>query len=199
MAKIALSIDIFMRQFAAAFGFPRRMTGMLRRFITCLSVLSLLLCLETVALWMRSYTHSTRASFGIEMVGGGFSSAGGLIVIHLDMPPDLWPNEFSDSTEPRDLIESRAQLLRRAGKAGAGNFFIWRAGPGERVFCGLLPHWCLSFGFGLIPAFWIADYCKGNRLKLSGMFCSSCGYDLRATPGRCPECGEVASIAKVKA
>ena len=47
---------------------------------------------------------------------------------------------------------------------------------------------------GLLPLLWVGRRCvravrRHERSK--GGLCPSCGYDLRATPGRCPECGHV--------
>jgi hypothetical protein len=40
----------------------------------------------------------------------------------------------------------------------------------------------------LLIRFWKARL--ADRRELIGL-CRSCGYDMRATPGRCPECGTV--------
>jgi predicted amidophosphoribosyltransferase len=40
----------------------------------------------------------------------------------------------------------------------------------------------------LPPAVWLNGLRKTRRAKRLGL-CPSCGYDLRASPERCPECG----------
>jgi predicted amidophosphoribosyltransferase len=42
--------------------------------------------------------------------------------------------------------------------------------------------------FALLPAFQLRAILRSHRRHRQGL-CSVCGYDLRATPDRCPECG----------
>jgi hypothetical protein len=57
-----------------------------------------------------------------------------------------------------------------------------------------IPFWFLSAVLGVPPAVWLrARWQERRRERSVRMFaagvCPVCGYDLRATPGRCPECG----------
>ena len=56
------------------------------------------------------------------------------------------------------------------------------------------PCWLLALGTAALPAAWLRGYLRRRRLRADAArgLCRSCGYDLRATPGRCPECGAVA-------
>ena len=42
----------------------------------------------------------------------------------------------------------------------------------------------------LLPLLWILGKLKRARRRVHGR-CAQCGYDLRATPSRCPECGTI--------
>src|SRR5205823_4634558 len=60
-----------------------------------------------------------------------------------------------------------------------------------------LPHWSLIAFFGLLPLFKSIGLLR-RRAHGPGL-CAACGYDLRATPDRCPECGALpAALRKIE-
>lgn len=53
----------------------------------------------------------------------------------------------------------------------------------------VMPFWALATTFGLWPLSIILR--RATQPKRAEGACRNCGYDLRATPERCPECGQV--------
>jgi hypothetical protein len=160
----------------------------IRRFVfNAVAAGSLLVCLVTVFLWVRSY--SARIDLGLQVGGFAFEfdcSRGEFAIARETRRPgqaDGWRLNFR---EPIDLLESlrsgklgvfRFDVLDFAGysfrrKMWNGQIFLWPCGA---VF----------LASAVVPAVWITRWRPPPK---AGM-CRRCGYDLRATPERCPECG----------
>jgi hypothetical protein len=51
----------------------------------------------------------------------------------------------------------------------------------------------------ILGALWVTLFVRQRRLARIGIHCRNCGYDLRATPDRCPECGMVPAAPPTRA
>jgi hypothetical protein len=182
---------------------------MKRRLPNLLTALSLLLCVAVVVLWVRSYfvadwiTRTTVRPGGIrrdvtEWVS--FSSEG---LIQVSAGSFQWgngPPPFAGSTTPGvawrwkrnatgDLRETPSSPRKAWHRLGFGmNGWGGRHEETGNTCQGhslMFPLWLPAAFFAVWP---LARTYRHRRRHPSG-HCALCGYDLRATPRRCPECG----------
>jgi hypothetical protein len=59
----------------------------------------------------------------------------------------------------------------------------------------IAPSWFVVFMSAMPPGLWYVLWRRRRRtqLRIERGQCVRCGYDLRESPGRCPECGEVST------
>jgi hypothetical protein len=190
---------------------------MIRRLLKLLTALSLLLCVAVVVLWVRSYR--VRDDIELQTVDHRhrsfttyyFDLSGGSVFASRSRVACLDEEQFAGTLAHSELGWQRAT---RPASSNTGKRMAARAlGPGERRWAGFglgyiqhrlgppayridtrsdslwIPMWMLVALLSVPPACWLSQRWQRGR-KRAGL-CSACGYDLRASPGRCPECGTI--------
>jgi hypothetical protein len=67
---------------------------------------------------------------------------------------------------------------------------IYLGAPAEESYVLITPFWPFAGLFALLPAIFCGRMMRARRAIIMGR-CPHCGYDLRATPNQCPECGTI--------
>ena len=160
------------------------------------AALSLLLCLTTIGFWILSYIRAADITYisTTNAVRENFirSNLGVICFGEHVGKNSLLPTGFGITTYPPDatLIPPVRIWL---GGSGIGHLGLQRYYNSLRnVFAVQVPYWLVAIIFWALPSAWITRRLLG-RPKDNTNLCPNCGYDLRATPDRCPECGTVAT------
>lgn len=183
-----------------------RAVSMGRRLLNVLALLSLPLLAGAGALWVRSYrctdrvfrvgdggARSVRTARGHVEVGLYLSDApsppaqrhGLRYVRDIPQPPYNWLIDLDSEAGDRDAavrVAGFAWYSKRNARRGLASILI------------VVPFWALSGAASVPLLIWVGARVRGNRDDRRRRLgrCAACGYDLRVTPDRCPECGTVA-------
>ena len=129
---------------------------------------------------------------------------------HAEWVQALAAQEGSVSTLPDGFSQplkfgfasDRQRHVRYANSPGLGDLFLFhtvgipppRPVPfGSEQWTAVAPHWSAVAATMVLPLARLADFPRRRRrARVRAGLCRSCGYDLRATPDRCPECGSAA-------
>jgi hypothetical protein len=184
----------------------------LRPAFTILSALSLLLCVAVCALWARSYHY-------MDALGGSsldddrrtqvkravVSSTGSIALRRLDTTFVDAARRWTDEESPPEPLEFNSVAHNPGPNSrnfGSTGMLLNRIGfgryEGRRGFDDIViitrvtrvPHWALAALFAVPPVAWSRRLARLLRARRRARgHCPTCGYDLRASSARCPECG----------
>lgn len=167
---------------------------MKHRLFTILSILSLVLCLGTTTICVRSYWSHDAIGWGSRTGTHGWLLGvewrRGTVVIGVvstDQADNLsikHSGVFWRRLSPRDVFPQNSWSSRM------GFFSVHETDSIRQSALGL-PCWFVLLLAGVLPALWLRRFSPWGRRRFREQhgLCPTCGYDLRASLERCPECG----------
>jgi hypothetical protein len=176
---------------------------MKRRLVNYVGLASLALFIATVALWLsQSHVTLSWGSASADQLGyqcriieyTGYGPYVGDFAIRFE--PELAEDALIQGAESIYTRGFSVRINPAVSWSALGHFGTlnqFRKGPiGRWHYRGVqLPHWLVAGVFlaGSLP-FWAAtNRFRKRRSALRNDRCTTCGYDLRESPDRCPECG----------
>ena len=159
---------------------------MRRRLLNLLTLLSLLLCVAAAALWVRSYRQyaelqwgkSYETGFGWRLCDHCFAASDGSACY-------VWSYGPVFTAHPRDQLHWHTFLGFVLAYGPHGLVPDSALTANRLTIC--VPFWFIAAATAALPA---ARLTRRLRRHRAG-HCRRCGFDLVATPDRCPECGAV--------
>jgi hypothetical protein len=183
------------------------MVNTMRKLSMLLTAISLLACAAVCTAWARSYARSEKLTWRGEHGQHSLRSAPGHVVLSLyawypDGPGPIRgkPGITFEQDQPTPAAVELMTIFLLCSDASARTVhwdhagFAWsqRRSSRDLIATGVAPFWSVtlatatpSLGWSMLGCFSLV---RRRRQKSAGL-CPACGYDLRATPDRCPECG----------
>jgi hypothetical protein len=162
---------------------------MTRRLFNLATFVSLVLFVTTLALWFRGFWALDDLKYrqpNLELVLASARGSIGLRTLTPSIPQTTWsPHLGLEATPPQPLLPDGHPGWR---PLGFGYMHYIDTFADVRRF--VVPCWFVAILTLLLPATWMLTRLTGRR-RSSQNLCPNCGYDLRATPDRCPECGAI--------
>lgn len=199
---------------------PESLSPTSRRLLAFAAAISLLLFVLTAALWARSYftwdelarEDASPLRFNPRYDRNRPHPAKYLVdhssvTVADSFRGRIWIRRYVD----RGPMETDERLIRKRGwhrpaalpDASGTRPLPWGPyglsrflGHPESEFNILLSNWALCLGTAILPTVWLIGFNRNRRKRRQAAgLCHRCGYDLRASKDRCPECGTALIIA----
>ena len=154
-----------------------------RRLFNGLALISVILCFTTAGLWVQSYFYYDQMIAGsgarrwLILFYGGMAQVGQSRVGPGGAPVFSWKALPRDDRDINNLYSDARPWFFHFVHNATG----WAASS---------PMWMLLS----VPLALLIGHLYVSRRMPPGV-CAKCGYDLRATPNRCPECGKIVEKA----
>jgi hypothetical protein len=157
------------------------------------AIISLLLCIAMIALWVRSYRRIDVLDFYKLSPRYDYRFTSNVGIIEFDRS-DFAEDDNGFSSYP---ISQGPETAEKYIHDSTEVLWSFKIGPfvGGRTINGTahaedilldIPDWAFVILLMIPPTLWQLH--RRKRTPATG-HCTLCGYDLRASPTRCPECG----------